>query len=84
MILLEAGGNQLVSQLAEDMAHDQINRASSTTVGARFREQLRDLIARLDQCGPHLPLSLSPCTADSVPNATFMCACQAAMHHLVD
>ncbi len=57
MILLEGGGNQLVSQLAEDMAHDQINRTSSTTVGARFREQLRDLIARLDLCAA--PFSLS-------------------------
>ena len=50
MILLEGGGNQLVTQLAEDMAHDQINRSSSTTVGARFREKLRDLLEPLALC----------------------------------
>ena len=50
MILLERGGSPLVQQLAEDLAHEQTNRAASSTVGARFREQLRDLIARLDKC----------------------------------
>ena len=50
VILLERGGNQLVQQLAEDLAHEQTNRAASSTVGARFREQLRDLISRLDRC----------------------------------
>ncbi len=56
VILLERGGNQLVQQLAEDLAHEQTNRSASSTVGARFREQLRDLISRLDKCGfhPHL------------------------------
>lgn len=49
VILLERGGNQLVQQLAEDLAHEQTNRSASSTVGARFREQLRDLIARLDR-----------------------------------
>ncbi len=50
VILLERGGNALVQQLAEDLAHEQSNRSASATVGARFREQLRDLIARLDRC----------------------------------
>jgi len=56
VILLERGGNQLVQQLAEDLAHEQTNRSASSTVGARFREQLRDLISRLDKCDfhPHL------------------------------
>ena len=49
VILLERGGNALVQQLAEDLAHEQSNRSASATVGARFREQLRDLIARLDR-----------------------------------
>ena len=55
VILLEAGGNRLVAQLAEDMAHDQAARTSSTTVGGRFRDQLRDLISRLDQCAQRMP-----------------------------
>ncbi len=41
-----------MQQLAEDLAHEQTNRAASSTVGARFREQLRDLIGRLDKCAP--------------------------------
>ena len=49
VILLERGGNALVQQLAEDLAHEQSHRSASATVGARFREQLRDLIARLDR-----------------------------------
>ena len=52
MILLERGGSPLVQQLAEDLAHEQTNRAASSTVGARFREQLRDLIGRLDKYAP--------------------------------
>ena len=62
VILLERGNNQLVVQLAEDMAHDQINRAANTTVGARFREQLRDLIARLDKCAATPCLTLCTCS----------------------
>ena len=58
MILLERGGNALVQQLAEDLAHEQSSRSAASSVGARFREQLRDLIARLNKCAlcplPHL------------------------------
>ncbi len=55
VILLERGGSPLVQQLAEDLAHEQTNRSASSTVGARFREQLRDLIARLDKCASSSP-----------------------------
>jgi hypothetical protein len=68
VILLEAGGNHLVAQLAEDMAHDQAARTSSTTVGGRFRDQLRDLIARLDQCA-HAPASLVILEASKIKSA---------------
>ena len=63
VILLERGGNQLVQQLAEDLAHEQTNRSASSTVGARFREQLRDLISRLDKCGVHLHLDDMTCNS---------------------
>ena len=61
VILLERGGSPLVQQLAEDLAHEQTNRSASSTVGARFREQLRDLIARLDKCATFPALGCRTC-----------------------
>lgn len=47
MGLLQASGASLVQVLAGDMQVAQ-DRKGSQTVGARFRDQLRDLMQRLD------------------------------------
>ena len=47
MALLQASGAPLVQALAAEVAAGQERRGSST-VGAQFRDQLRDLIQRLD------------------------------------
>lgn len=47
MALLQGSHEPLVQALAREMASGQ-ERKGSQTVGARFREQLRDLIQRLD------------------------------------
>lgn len=45
--LLQASSAPLVQRLAAEMERGQ-ERRGSQTVGARFRDQLRDLIQRLD------------------------------------
>jgi hypothetical protein len=67
VILLERGGNALVQQLAEDLVHEQSSRSAASTVGARFREQLRDLIARLDKCACAPSLTCLPPTQCLLP-----------------
>lgn len=47
MTLLQASSAPLVQLLAAEMERGK-ERRGSQTVGARFREQLRDLIHRLD------------------------------------
>ena len=46
--VLAAAGDALVVALAEEMVKGQ-ERSRAQTVGARFRDQLRDLMARLDE-----------------------------------
>lgn len=41
----------LLQLLAEDLARVQ-ERKGAQTVGSRFRDQLRDLLQRLDECAP--------------------------------
>ena len=57
----EGSSEALVAGLARELAAAQARRASNS-VGARFRDQLRDLIARLDRCGaaPLVPGPLKP------------------------
>ena len=49
--MLEGSREELVAGLAREMAAGQAGRASNS-VAARFRDQLRDLIARLNRCAP--------------------------------
>ena len=46
--VMKGSGQGLMQQLASTVAAAQVTR-SSQTVGTRFRDQLKDLIARLDQ-----------------------------------
>lgn len=46
--LLQGSQEPLVQALAGEMLRAQQDKKGSQTVGARFREQLRDLIQRLD------------------------------------
>jgi myosin heavy subunit len=56
--LMLASQDPLLAQLAVGIAASQDKRGSQT-VGNRFREQLQDLITRLDQC----VLSYTTCQA---------------------
>lgn len=58
--LMLGSQHQLLAQLAVDIAAAQDKRGSQT-VGNRFREQLQDLITRLDQCAP-APLAATAAT----------------------
>ena len=49
--VLEGSSEALVAGLAGELAAAQAGRASNS-VAARFRDQLRDLITRLDRCAP--------------------------------
>lgn len=46
--VMKGSGQGLMQQVASTVAAAQVSRASQT-VGTRFRDQLKDLIARLDQ-----------------------------------
>ena len=48
MEVMKGSGQGLMQQLATAVAASQVSR-SSQTVGTRFRDQLKDLITRLDQ-----------------------------------
>ena len=45
---MKGSGQGLMQQIANTVAAAQVSR-SSQTVGTRFRDQLKDLISRLDQ-----------------------------------
>ena len=60
MEVMKGSGQGLMQQLASTVAAAQVSR-SSQTVGTRFRDQLKDLITRLDQSAHlTLPVLLSP------------------------
>ena len=67
---MSASTQPLLSVLAVEIAKAQEKRGSQT-VGFRFREQLQDLITRLDQCAWLTSMwhSVHVCTAD---NAAFI------------
>lgn len=48
MEVMKGSGQGLMQQVASTVAAAQVSRANQT-VGTRFRDQLKDLIARLDQ-----------------------------------
>ena len=70
--MLEGSSEGLVAGLARELAAGQAGRASSS-VAARFREQLRDLIARLDRCACECLVGQAPageqCNAPSALGA---------------
>ena len=76
MEVMKGSGQGLMQQLASTVAAAQVSR-SSQTVGTRFRDQLKDLITRLDQ-SVHLtlPFLLSPlCMPPSACAQHAICAC---------
>lgn len=93
--MLEGSREELVAGLARKMAAGQAGRASNS-VAARFRDQLRDLIARLDRCAWQSPVAQAPAAASDIsarkpaaePNGRaffgvlIMC-CRAAWRHCV-
>lgn len=79
--VMRGSGQGLMQQVASLTVAAQVSRTSQT-VGTRFREQLKDLITRLDQYAP-LPLPLFalppyPCPAYPCPACLPLpCSCPA-------
>jgi K+-transporting ATPase c subunit len=78
MEVMKGSGQGLMQQLASTVAAAQVSR-SSQTVGTRFRDQLKDLITRLDQSAHH------PFFALTLVHATFCmcttwCLCKLQLH----
>ena len=65
--VMKGSGQGLMQQVAALTALAQVTRTSQT-VGTRFRDQLKDLITRLDQYAP-LPPSSSLCVLVTAPRA---------------
>ncbi|DBA99721.1 TPA: hypothetical protein ACH3X3_012272, partial [Trebouxia sp. C0006] len=66
MEVMKGSGQGLMQQLASTVAAAQVSR-SSQTVGTRFRDQLKDLITRLDQTALHFVRCVKP-NAAQVPS----------------
>ncbi|DBA67096.1 TPA: hypothetical protein ACH3X2_001422 [Trebouxia sp. C0005] len=66
MEVMKGSGQELMQQLASTVAAAQVSR-SSQTVGTRFRDQLKDLITRLDQTALHFVRCVKP-NAAQVPS----------------
>ena len=73
---MRGSGQGLMQQVASLTVAAQVSRTSQT-VGTRFRDQLKDLITRLDQYAPlPYPCPACPCAALALPLAC-PCPCPA-------